>query len=127
MISNTPGITTAAFAQMQQQQAQRAAEQAEQRAQSLQAETRRARADAERAQDRVRTLEVETSQAERTAERARGGIAASESLQQLDGQLSTLQEDIRSTFPTPADGEPPPRPVVNAQGQLTGTVINVAV
>ena len=126
MISNTSGPTSAAFAQLQRQQAERNAAQAEQRARSLQAETREARAEADQAQERARTLEVETDQATGEAQRARSGVAASRELQGLDTQFSELRGQIAEAFP-PAEvpATPAPRPVVNAQGEVTGTVINV--
>lgn len=130
MISNTQGITSAAFAQMQRQQAERNAEQAEQRARALQADSRRARQEADRAQERARTLEVETDQATDEAGRARSGLAALRSLQTLDDRFGDLRTQISPTptpSPTSAPAASPPQdpPVFNAQGQLTGTVINV--
>lgn len=129
MISNTSGATSAAFAQLQRQQAERNAEQAEQRARSLQAETRQAKAEADRAQERARTLEVETDQATVEAGRARSGLAASRSLQQIDGEFAQLRERLRPepTAQAPAAAAPAPRPVTNAQGEVTGTVINISV
>ena len=129
MISSTSGANSAAFAQLQRQQAERNAEQAEQRALSLQAETRQAKSEADRAQERARSLEVETDQATQDAGRARSGLAASRGLQQIDGQVEQLREQIMPAQPAsaPASDAPAPRPVVNAQGEVTGTVINVSV
>lgn len=128
MISNTAGPTAAAFAQLQRQQAERNAEQAEQRASSLHAETRQAKAEADRAQERARTLEVETDQATEEAGRARSGLAASRALQQVDARIGEVREQIDPAPVTAQAAEAPaPRPVVNAQGEVTGTVINVSV
>lgn len=132
MISSSPGPISAAFAQLQRQQAERNADQAEQRAQALQAQTRQAQSEADRAEERARSLEVDTDQAQGDAARARRGVAASNSLQQLDTQFTELRGQIQTVAsadsaesaaaPTPAPAAPP---VVNAQGELTGTVINV--
>lgn len=130
MISNTQAITSAAFAQIQRQQAERNAEQAEQRARSLQAAARQANAEADRAQERARTLEVETDQAVNEAGRARSGLAAGQSMQQLSTRLGNMAEQVRDDPPpetTPVEASPAPNPVINTQGQVTGTVINIAV
>ena len=126
MISNTSGAASVAFAELQRQQAERNADLAEQRARSLQAETRQARAKADQAQERARKLEVETDQASEAAGRARSGLAANRSLQQLDAQFGQLREQITSSKPTEAPPASAPRPAVNAQGEVTGTVINVS-
>lgn len=127
MISNNQGIVSGAFAQLQRQQAERAADQAEQRARALQAETQRARSEAEQAQERARSLEVETDQATSEAQRARSGLAAARSLQQVDAQFGQLREQIAQVVAPEPAAAPPARPVVNAQGEVTGTVINVSV
>ncbi|MDX5445535.1 MAG: hypothetical protein LPJ87_05715 [Zoogloeaceae bacterium] len=126
MISNTSGAASVAFSELQRQQAERNADLAEQRARSLQAETRQARAEADQAQERARKLEVETDQASEAAGRARSGLAASRSLQQLDAQLGQLREQIASSKPAEVPPTEAPRPAVNAQGEITGTVINVS-
>lgn len=128
MIAGTSGTISAAFAQMQQRQAERSAELAEQRARSLQTETRQARAEAERAQERARTLEVETDQAVDEAGRARRGVSATEALQELDTRFDALRTSISTAFPPSGEPSesPPARPVLNAQGEVTGTVINVS-
>lgn len=129
MISSTSGATSAAFAQLQRQQAERNAEQAEQRARSLQAETQQAKSEADRAQERARSLEVETDQATEEAGRARSGLVASNTLRQVDVRVGELREQITPAPPAeaPASDVPAPRPVVNAQGEVTGTVINISV
>lgn len=128
MIAGTSGAISAAFAQMQQRQAERSAELAEQRARSLQTETRQAKAEAERAQEQARTLEVETDQAVSEAGRARSGVLATETLQELDTRLDALRTSINTAFPPAGEppGASPARPVLNAQGEVTGTVINVS-
>lgn len=127
MISNNQGVVSGAFAQLQRQQAERAADQAEQRARALQAETQRARSEAEQAQERARSLEVETDQATSEAQRARSGLAAARSLQQVGAQIGRLSEQLAPAAPAEAAAPAPARPVVNAQGEVTGTVINVSV
>jgi multidrug resistance efflux pump len=128
MVTSTQDVTSAAFAQLQQQLAQRNAEQAEQRARNLQSQTRQAKAEADRAQERARSLEVQTDQARNEADRVRSGLAASESIREVQTQLGELSTSIRSAFPPEgaAESSDAPAPVVNAQGQLTGTLINTS-
>lgn len=138
-MNSTPSATASAvYSQLQRQQAERNADLAEQRARSLQAETRQARSEADRAQERARSLEVDTRQAQADAGRARSNVAASESLRRVDDALGAVREQIATAFPpeapasptsaTPASTQPADSsPVINSQGQITGTVINVAV
>ena len=133
-VSATAGSVIAAFTQgsdYQQAQAVRNAERAEQAARALQGEASRARNEADRAQENARSLEVKSSQAQAGARDAQQGVAAAKSIGEVRTGLDEIQQQAR-IIATPAplvststSTTTPAAAVVNAQGQTTGTVINV--
>ncbi|MFU8838268.1 MAG: hypothetical protein ACNA75_08210 [Thiohalomonadaceae bacterium] len=128
MISDTRSATAAAFGQLQQQQAQRQVEQAEQRLQQLQAEAAKARQEASQANERARSLEVDSDQARSDVDRARIGASSRDALAQVDSQIGEIREQIAvAQSPEPSVNVPSPAasPVVNMQGEVTGTQVNV--
>jgi multidrug efflux pump subunit AcrA (membrane-fusion protein) len=126
-VGATQSATSGLFAQIQQLQAQRSVDQAEQRARTLQDKTRQAQTVADRAQENARALKVESNQAQGDAGRARQGLAARESISQLQSGYADLRQQIASVI-HPVETETsvaPPAPVVNSFGQETGTLVNV--
>lgn len=117
------------WGQIQQQQAQRNADQAEQQARALQDRARQAQVVADRAQENASALKVQSSQAQDTAESARRGVVAMKSrddmLVQLDQRVGKVAEALTGQSPVAQVGAPAPQPVTNAQGQTTGTLVNV--
>jgi hypothetical protein len=116
------------WVQIQQQQAQRNADRAEQQARSLYLRAREAQASADRAEEYARSLNMQAGQAEGEATRAKQGLAAQESLAEVQTQLSGWREQISSALAPKADAQPvaeAPAPVTNSLGQQTGTLINV--
>ena len=142
MISGVQGTTSPIWGQLQQQQAQRQADQAEQRANSLlqearsaQREARNAQSVADRAQENARTLKVESDAARYDADAARRGLATRESLGEMSNSLEARIGRYAQTSPVSAEPVPvpaaspaaPPATFTNAEGQTTGTLINVTV
>jgi hypothetical protein len=115
------------WAQLQQQQAQRNADQAEQQARALQSQARQAQTVADRAQENARSLKVQSGQAQGEAENARRGLAAMESIGQVQTQISDLRGQISAELaPAAAVTETTaPATVINVFGQATGTLVNV--
>lgn len=126
-VSAAQSASSGLFAQIQQLQAQRSADQAEQRARTLLEKARQAQTVADRAQENARSLKVESNQAQGDAGRARQGLAARESISQLQSGYTDLREQIASVT-SPVESATPvvsPAPVVNSFGQETGTLVNV--
>lgn len=114
--------------QIQQQQAQRNADQAEQQARSLQVKARGAQTVADRALENARSLKVQSGQAQGEANSAKRGLAAQQSVEQVQTQLSGLREQINAVLSPQETVQPvaeSPAPVINALGQQTGTLVNV--
>ena len=130
-VSSTSGqqsATQAVWQQLQLEQARRNADQAEETAQSLKRQAGDARASADRAQENARSLQVSSDQAQGDAGQARQSLTSLQSLSQVQQSLTDISRSIgqaaRNT-PAPAPAAPPTQAVVNTQGQLTGTVVNV--
>ena len=129
-ISSLSGAQSTAQSGLQQfrlQQAERNAEQAEQTARALQSQAREARQTASQAQEDARFIAAQADQAQTNAGQARLGLAVIRSVGQLQTRLSEavtqVTENLQGTepaAPTPA----PATPVINTQGQVTGTVVN---
>lgn len=131
-------VTTALYGRLRVQQAQHNAALAEQQARSLQASARAAQATADRAQEGARELQVKSDQASEHAGRARQGLVAerssAERLAELDSRVGRVVEAVQTRDATPAPVATPavtpttvpPKPVVNADGQTTGTLISVS-
>ena len=133
ILSSTAGAQSASqfgWEQLKLQQAQRNAEQAQQTAQSLQAQAQDAQRTADKAQDNARSLSVQADQAQSDAGRAEQGLAAIRTNGQAQTQLTNaLNQAAPQPAVQPAAAAPvqqKPAPVVNAQGQTTGRVINTS-
>jgi len=129
--SGLPSATQDAWQQLKLQQAQRDADRADWNAQALQAQAREAQGVANRAEEVARSLSVQADQAQAQAGKARQGVASLSSLGQMQNLLNHVSEQV---FPTPTDtqqsapagsqAQTGATPVVNTQGQVTGTVVN---
>lgn len=126
-LSGTPSVAQSGLAQFRLQQATRDAEQAEQVARSLQAQARDAQQQAGEAQQKARSIAAQATQAQSIAGQARRGVAAAETVGQLQTQLtnvnSQVTEKLKIALPT-IRTRTAPAPVINSQGQITGTLIN---
>jgi len=129
--SGLPSATQDAWQQLKLQQAQRDADRADWNAQALQAQAQQAQRVANRAEDVARSLSVQADQAQSEAGKARQGLASLSSLGQMQKLVNHVSEQV---FPTPTETQPAvpaggqaqssATPVVNTQGQVTGTVVN---
>lgn len=128
-LSGTQPIVQSGLQQLKLQQARRNAAQAEQTAQALQTQADEAQRRAAHEQENARSLSVQADQAQGDAGRARQGLAliqtSSDSVTQL-GRVAdqVIQKQQSSQAATPAPSVQESKPVVNTQGQVTGTVIN---
>jgi hypothetical protein len=133
--SSVESAVRSGFQQLRVQEARRNAVQAEQAARALEAQARSAQRVADRADENARSLTVQSDSARIDAGRARQGLAyldsASRSVQQLGDVAVRVAERQRvADDPSPpaavpaAVSAPPVAPVVNAQGQLTGTLVS---
>lgn len=134
--SGTQAATQSGWQQLQLQQARRTAEQVEQTARALKAQADGAQRTAEQAQENARSLTVRSDQAQTSAGQAWQGVAAIQTRAQMQTQLSRTVEQVvvrqqAESAPVAAVAADPsaapatsPSPVVNVQGQVTGTVIN---
>lgn len=117
------------WVQIQQQQAQRTADRAEVQARALKAMAQDAEANAALAQENARSLRVQSSQAQGEADSARRGVVALKSIGVVQAQFADLRQQIHDVLsPTEAAtrsaaGVAPP--VLNAEGQPTGGMVNV--
>jgi len=119
--------------QLQLQQAERAAERAEQNARNLRSQARQAQTNADRAQERAREMQVQSGQADREAGAARQGLSSVRSLQQFNQGVTNIRQEITELNAKPILPVKPvapsdtaaPAPVVNSQGQTTGTLVNL--
>jgi hypothetical protein len=129
-ISSLSGAQSAAqsgLRQLRLQQAKRDAEQAEQVARALQAQAQAAQQNANEAVERARTITSQSDQAQATAGQARQGLAAVSTVAQMQGQLSGVVAQVTEKLAPPKAApaiKSTPVPVVNAEGQVTGTVVN---
>lgn len=130
-ITSSSGVqspSSGIWVQIQQQQAQRNADAAEQQARALQTRAREAQTVADRAQENARSLKVQSGQAQGEAESARRGLAAMESIGEVQTRISALREQIGSEL-APAEtavaGTTDTAAVINVFGQATGTLVNV--
>lgn len=135
-VSATASASQYGLQQLRLQQARRTAEQAEATARALNAQAGNAQRVADRAQEDARSLSVQANQAESTAGQARQGLAALSTAQQAFARLSNTADQVVAREPTPVAAAPvttapvaptpaaDAAPVVNTQGQVTGTVIN---
>ncbi len=131
-VSSTSSANQYGLQQLSVLQAKRTADQAEQTAQSLKVQASAAQRVADQAQENARSLGVQSEQAQAKAGQARQGVAALNSAQQGISQLSTVVDQVldrdktsvSAVSTTPQAASATPAPVVNTQGQVTGTIIN---
>jgi hypothetical protein len=135
-ISSISGAQSAAqsgLAQLRLQQARRDADQAEQVARSLQAQAQNARQTASEAQQTAREITTQADVAQASAGQARHGLALIKTVGQMQTQLANVVTQVAEKQksaepPAPVQKSAPPQqstlPVINVQGQVTGTVIN---
>jgi hypothetical protein len=145
-ISSSSSIDSAVrsgFQQLRVQDARRAAAQAEQAARALDAQAQAARRSAAQASENARALTVQSDQAKDDAGRARQGVAYLDSVARSTQQLGEfLGQVVERQAPAEAaaapalpaaspaasasasPATPAPAPVINAQGQLTGTLVS---
>ncbi len=129
-ISSISGAQSAAQSGVQQLrllQAERNAQQAELTARVLRAEATDAQQAAREAQEVARVIAAGADQAQANAAQARLGLAvirtAGESQTQLANAVTQVAQTLKVAEPAAPSQSPTP-PIVNSQGQLTGTVIN---
>lgn len=129
-ISPLSGAQSAAQFGLQQlrlQQAKRDAEQAEQTARSLLGQARDAQRKATAAQETARSITAQAEQAQAVAGQARQGLAIVKTVGDMQVQLSNVVTQVteKLKLAEPATiTQKSAAPVVNTQGQLTGTVVN---
>ena len=132
--SSTSSIQLAtqdAWQQLKLQQAKRDADRADQTAQALQSQAQDAQRVANRAEEVARSLAVQADQAQSEAGRARQGLASLSSLGQMQTLLNHVSDQVfpaqpntQLSVPAASQAEASATPVVNTQGQVTGTVVN---
>ncbi|MCX7174553.1 MAG: hypothetical protein NT159_11660 [Proteobacteria bacterium] len=131
--SNIQSATQGAWQQLRLQQAKRDADRADQTAQALQAQAEDAQRVANRAEAEAKSLGVQADQAQSEATRARQGLASLSSMGQMQTLLNHVTEQVfqvpqntqQSTqLSVPVKSQTGATPVVNTQGQVTGTVVN---
>lgn len=116
--------------QLRVQQARRTAEQLEVQAASLAHQAQAAQRNADRAQEEARGLAVESNRTQVAAGRARLGLAMLSTANTMQAQLGNTVDQVvaRNSEPTTTSGtsatSSSTTPVVNAKGELTGTLIN---
>lgn len=130
-VSGSQGLSGGIWAQLQQQQVQRVADQAEQKARALRAQAGQAQGEADRAQENARSLKVQSQQAQGDAANARMSLA---SMQSIDAARSQFGE-WRAQLATALESGSAPvasvaatstaQPVLNAEGQTTGSLISI--
>lgn len=106
-------------------QAKRAADQAEAAARSLRQQAASAQRNADQAQEGARSVAVQADKASNNAGLARQQLVSVSSLTNLQGNFDTLHQQISEGLKTLDLPATPVAPVVNADGQTTGTLVNV--
>jgi predicted nucleic acid-binding Zn-ribbon protein len=109
---------------MQLRQAQSEAARAEAAAQALQARARDAQRNAIQADENARSLRVQSDQARQDAGLAKQNVSSLRSVQNLGKEFEVVRQQITKFIESPPVAAPASPPVVNAEGQTTGTVVN---
>lgn len=128
-ISSSSGasIGQSVLSQLQLQQAQRNAERADSNARSLQAQAREAQRVAVEAQATARTISSQADRAQSDASQAQLSLSVIRNGSQVQNNLTSaignVAETLKVALPVAASTDTAV-PVVNTQGQLTGTVVN---
>lgn len=107
------------------QQAQRNAERAEVAAHALRQQASAAQRNADRAQEGARSLKVRSDQAQSDAGSARQQLVSLKSVNEVQGRFDTIREQISTGLAALDSAASASTPVVNADGQTTGTLVNV--
>jgi hypothetical protein len=125
-ITSSTSVSQSGLQQLSLQQAKRAAAQAEQTADALQTQAQDARRRANREQENARSLSVQADQAQSGADRAKQGLVALQSANEMKVQLGNTVEHVaqKQQVAQSVSSTQQTAPVVNTQGQVTGTVIN---
>lgn len=130
-VSATASAVQSGMQQLRVQQARRTAEQLEVQAASLARQAQTAERNANRAEEEARSLSVESNRTQVAAGRARQGLAMLSTASAMRTQLATTLDQVlarnsptSSSSGTDAASASSGKPVVNAQGELTGTLIN---
>lgn len=123
--STTSTQSTAGFVsqQLRVQQAERNADQAEASARALLQAASVAQRNADRAQEGARELQVQAGQADAAVGTARQQVATVASATKLQSGFETIRGQISQALKS--FDQPAAAPVVNAEGQTTGTLVNV--
>lgn len=113
--------------QLRLQQAQRNAEHAEVAARSLREKANEAQRNADHAQENASSLKIKSEQAQDKSGDARQRLVSLKSLDSLQSGFDALRGEIAAGLQTLSQPVTAPvaAPVVNAEGQTTGTVVNV--
>ncbi len=112
------------LSQLQLRQAESEADRAEQNARVLRARAQAAEREAVRAQEGARTLRVQSDQAQQKATLAKQDVSVLRSLQGVSEEVGGLRRQISSLTEGGQVPSAPVQPVVNNEGQTTGTVVN---
>jgi hypothetical protein len=112
-----------AWQQIQLQQAQRNADQAQAGARALRQQADAAQRIADREQEAARSLGVQADQAQQAAGQANRGLQTIRATGVLAAQLNT---QVTNVVKAVTGNTVTPSPVVNAQGQVTGKVVNTS-
>lgn len=129
-VTSSSGVQSAMsglWMQIQQQLAQRSVKQAEQQASTLRAKAQDAQSVAERARENARSLNIQANKAQGDASQARLGLATQKAAGEVQTQLTDRHDQIVQLLQPDASVKmiTTPAPVVNAQGQATGNLVNV--
>ncbi len=122
-LSGEKSLAQSGLQQIRLQQAERNEQQAEQTARDLRAEARDAQQKAGEAQDEARSITSRADQAQASAGQARQGLAAVKTAARLADAIAPPEEAPKLAELAVASRSLAP-PVINTQGQLTGTVVN---
>lgn len=121
-------LPSSGWQQLQLQKAQREADQAMQNARSLQGRAKEAERVADRAQENARSLRGQSEHALNSAEQAKRGVVGMKSTDQLKIRLSDIYERVAQSQQVQPSRESTEtvqaQPVVNSDGQKTGTLIS---
>ncbi|MCP5268881.1 MAG: hypothetical protein H6943_07580 [Zoogloeaceae bacterium] len=124
--SPTQSASALGTQQLRVQQAQRSAEQAEASARALRQQASVAQREADRAQEGARNLQVSADSAEGRAGLARQQLVSAESLGQVRQGFDAIRGQISEGLKgLDAPVAPAAAPVINSEGQTTGTLVNV--
>ena len=125
--SATPSIQ-ASLGRARLEQARREADQAEANARDLRAQADDAERQAESSQENVRKVASSNQREEATysAPRARSTTEVPLKVQKLIEQMYAASSELRTQSGNPLKTDAKAAPVVNAQGQSTGRIVNVS-